>query len=551
MNKISKVLLLEDNASTRLIVSKALQNKGIEVVLASTLEEVRQCFADDSIKLFLLDVHLPDGISDELIPQIRQLYPMAPILMITAEYDSAHMARLFDAGVKDFIQKPILPLLLSNKVQSFLDWSEVELALFRANENYLSIMQEKEQEEALAFFVYDHILHTHSHSIEGVNVATLSSGRFCGDILISAQSPNGNLIIMLGDATGHGMAAAITIYPMVVTFNAMVAKGLSTGAILRELSDKHSQTVPSNRFFACILIEICLSKNTVSIWNGGMPNVLIFDKNKQLIDKAPAKNMAIGILPTNDISTKFDTYPIENIGFISFFSDGLIESKYNNNKTLCFEDAYALIAECPTETEYTITRLRAMDVSPMSNHDDMTLCCLDLGILRNKLSSSPVEKPFPKGNFAFNFELFGDALLNDSFTLKIIDLLESYGFSPSFCQRMFTVLTELIINSVDHGILNIQSSLKKTDFISYLDSRNAAISKLNNKQRITVTLSWNQLEKSLLLTVSDSGNGYQIKTETIKPDTQAYGRGLGIIDTLCNSLVYDQNTNTTLATLRY
>ncbi|MGO2514056.1 SpoIIE family protein phosphatase [Marinomonas polaris] len=551
MNKISKVLLLEDNASTRLIVSKALQIKGIEVILTSTLEEARQCFGDNSIKLFLLDVHLPDGMSDELIPQIRRLYPMAPILMITAEYDSSHMARLFDAGVKDFIQKPILPLLLSNKVQSFLDWSEVELALFRANENYLSIMQEKEQEEALAFFVYDHILHTHSCSIEGVDVATLSSGRFCGDILISAKSPNGNLIIMLGDATGHGMAAAITIYPMVVTFNAMVGKGLSPGAILQELSDKHSQTVPSNRFFACILIEICLSKNTISIWNGGMPNVLSFDKNKQLIDKISAKNMAIGILPTNDISTKFETFPLDSIEYISFFSDGLIENKLHQGKMLSFDEVYSIIAEYPSDPEYTITRMHAMEADLTVSHDDMTLCSLDLGILRQELSDSPVIKNSPKGSFSFSFELFGDSLLNDHFTLKLVELIESYGFSQSFCQRFFTVMTELIVNSVDHGILNIQSNLKKTDFISYLDNRNAAISTLSDNQKITVSLSWESPKKSLFLCVSDSGKGYQIDTGINTSNDQTYGRGLGILNTLCNDFIYDQNTNTTHATLRY
>ncbi|WP_421854864.1 SpoIIE family protein phosphatase [Marinomonas sp.] len=551
MNKASKVLLLEDNASTRLIVSKALQLKGIEVVLTSTLEEARLFFDDNSIKLFLLDIHLPDGMSDELIPQIRQRYPMAPILMITAEYDSAHMARLFDAGVKDFIQKPIMPLLLSNKVQSFLDWSEVEQALFRANENYLNVMQEKEQEEALAFFVYDHILQTHSHSIEGVNVTTLSSGRFCGDILISAKSPNGNLIIMLGDATGHGMAAAITIYPMVVTFNAMVKKGLSPGAILRELSEKHSQTVPSNRFFACILIEICLSKNAISIWNGGMPNVLTFDKNKQLIDKIPAKNMAIGILPTNDISTKFETIPLDSIEYISFFSDCLIENKRYLEQMLSFDDVYSMIAEYPNDPDYTITRMHAMEANLTISHDDMTLCSLNLGVLRKELSDNPIEKQSPKGSFSFSFELFGDSLLNDHFTLKLVELLESYGFSQSFCQRVFTVLTELIVNSVDHGILNIPSNLKKTDFISYLDKRNAVINTLNNNQRVSVSIGWESLQKTLLLTVSDSGNGYHIDKEITTSNDQTYGRGLDIINTLCNGFTYDQNTNTTLATLRY
>jgi DNA-binding response OmpR family regulator len=551
MNNKSRVLLLEDNASSRLIVSKALEKKGIEVILTSTLEEVRQCFGDPSIKLFLLDVHLPDGMSDELIPQIRQLYPMAPILMITAEYDTAHMAQLFDAGVKDFIQKPILPLLLSNKVQSFLDWSEVEQALFRANENYLSIMQEKEQEEELAFFVYDHILNTHSYHVEGVNVATLSSGRFCGDILISAKSPNGNLILMLGDATGHGMAAALTIYPMVVTFHAMVKKGLSTGAILRELSDKHSETVPSNRFFACILIEISVSKNTISIWNGGMPNVLLFNKEQELTEKVSAKNMAIGILPTNDISTKFETFPLETIDYISFFSDGLIENKRDQGVMLNFNDVYSLIAEHPTEPEFTITRLHSMEADLTTSHDDMTLCNLDIEVLKRELTYSPVEKQYPKGNFAFEFELLGESLLNDHFSLKLVEMIESYGFSQSFCQRVFTVLTELLVNSVDHGILNIQSNLKKTDFIAYLDGKSEAIQSLSDNQKVAVSVNWDANKKALGLTVSDSGNGYLVKTDIPISSDQSYGRGLSIVSSLCNEFAYDQNNNTTRTTLRY
>ena len=112
-------------------------------------------------------------------------------------------------------------------------------------------------------------------------------------------------------------------------------------------------------------------------------------------------------------------------------------------------------------------------------------------------------------------------------------------------------MTELIVNSVDHGILNIQSNLKKADFISYLDNRNAAISTLSDNQKITVSLSWESSKKSLFLCVSDSGNGYQIDKEINTSNDQTYGRGLGILNTLCNDFIYDQNTNTTHATLRY
>ena len=67
---------------------------------------------------------------------------------MTADHEHSRISEFFAAGVRDFIRKPIHPLLLASKVLSFIKAYETEKALFEANEVYQRITHEKEQEEA-------------------------------------------------------------------------------------------------------------------------------------------------------------------------------------------------------------------------------------------------------------------------------------------------------------------------------------------------------------------------------------------------------------------
>ncbi|CUB04367.1 fused response regulator/phosphatase [Marinomonas fungiae] len=546
------VLILEDDISTCLIVSKSLSAQGIKTITAKTIAEAKALIPEHDIALFLLDVHLPDGDSTQLVEKLRVSHPLIPILVMTGDYEQNRVAEFFDLGVRDFINKSVHPILLASRVRNFIRNSITERALFDANEMYQRIAHEKEQEEELAHYVYNHILKVHTTKVNGLNTVIRSSGKFCGDMLLSAKAPNGNLIVLLADATGHGMAAALTIYPLVSTFAAMVSKGLSLGAILKELSAKHSQCIPQNRFVAAVLLELSLSDNTIRIWNGGMPAVLMFDNDGSL-RKVTSHHVAIGILPDDLVSTKMEVFELDKISKIALFSDGLIENKVMDGRSLSFGETYDIIAANLDDPESLLSMMHSYEnfTNDLNDHDDMTLAVLDLALLREELKQvEALSKPLP-GSFSFEFELTGNALNNEKFAYNIAELLGTYGFHKDFCQKTFTVLTELFVNAVDHGIFHIPSKLKEEDFIAYLSIREEKQATIAATDKVTVKLAWDETSQKLTVKLSDSGSGYAIEKLKDLGNDVAYGRGLKLITSLCHTFSYDQNTNTTHVTLDY
>jgi anti-sigma regulatory factor (Ser/Thr protein kinase) len=109
------------------------------------------------------------------------------------------------------------------------------------------------------------------------------------------------------------------------------------------------------------------------------------------------------------------------------------------------------------------------------------------------------------------------------------------------------VLTEVIANSIDHGILGLDSTMKKdpTGFERYFLTRTAMLSALTEG---VVEVSIDQPEPDIIrIAVQDSGNGFPYPTGSLEgmPESLllAYGRGVLIIQKLCRSVTHIGNGN--------
>jgi len=105
---IMKVLIVDDDKTTRKMISLILKSKGYEVVTAENGIEALQKLGLERINLILTDMNMPymDGI--EFIKQVRANPDIAniPIVMITTEADEDEKRRAFEAGVDDYLVKP-------------------------------------------------------------------------------------------------------------------------------------------------------------------------------------------------------------------------------------------------------------------------------------------------------------------------------------------------------------------------------------------------------------------------------------------------------------
>src|ERR1700739_2693340 len=119
---MKKILLIEDTALTRDMLSRRLQKRGYEVVMAADGETGVAMAQAEAPELILMDVSLPGIDGWEATRRLRAAPDTRPIpiLALTAYTTSGDRARPRAAGCDDFDTKPIeLPRLLG-KIETLL-----------------------------------------------------------------------------------------------------------------------------------------------------------------------------------------------------------------------------------------------------------------------------------------------------------------------------------------------------------------------------------------------------------------------------------------------
>ena len=118
-----KILLVEDNEMNRDMLTRRLQRKGYEVVIAADGKEAVRKAQSQTPDLILMDIRLPliDGWESmrriKIMPETQSI----PIIALTAHAMTGDMEKCMDAGCDDYDTKPIdLPRLLE-KMQALLN----------------------------------------------------------------------------------------------------------------------------------------------------------------------------------------------------------------------------------------------------------------------------------------------------------------------------------------------------------------------------------------------------------------------------------------------
>jgi DNA-binding response OmpR family regulator len=114
-----KVLLVDDDARLREIVSMALEGEGYRVKGAGSAEDAMRLLERDDPDLLILDVMLPGKDGFELCREIRTKSPL-PILMLTAKTDTVDVVVGLESGADDYVTKPFVTKELVARIRALL-----------------------------------------------------------------------------------------------------------------------------------------------------------------------------------------------------------------------------------------------------------------------------------------------------------------------------------------------------------------------------------------------------------------------------------------------
>lgn len=116
------ILIVDDSASVRQVVSIALKQKGYDVIEGSDGKEALTKLTGQKVHLIISDVNMPnmDGISLVKAVKAMPAYKFTPIVMLTTESQEAKKREGQAAGAKAWIVKPFRPDQLLDVVQKLV-----------------------------------------------------------------------------------------------------------------------------------------------------------------------------------------------------------------------------------------------------------------------------------------------------------------------------------------------------------------------------------------------------------------------------------------------
>lgn len=101
------VLVVDDNATNRLVLAKTVEALGGEVQLAENGAEAVSCSGGTEFDLVFMDLAMPVMDGFQATAQLRATGVTAPIIAVTAQKLERDLPELLEKGFSDIIPKPI------------------------------------------------------------------------------------------------------------------------------------------------------------------------------------------------------------------------------------------------------------------------------------------------------------------------------------------------------------------------------------------------------------------------------------------------------------
>jgi len=118
---MAEIIIVDDAASTRQMVSLILKEEGYEVIEAVDGKDALEKF-NPSVKMVITDLNMPNIDGIELIKRIRANsdYKSIPIIMLSSESEEEKKQESRSAGATDWIDKPVSIRKIIEVVNRFL-----------------------------------------------------------------------------------------------------------------------------------------------------------------------------------------------------------------------------------------------------------------------------------------------------------------------------------------------------------------------------------------------------------------------------------------------
>jgi PAS domain S-box-containing protein len=237
--------------------------------------------------------------------------------------------------------------------------------------------QRIEQELRVARLIQHTLLPKTVPELEGYQIAAYyqPAREVGGDFYDFLELPGGRLGLIVGDATGHGMPAALVM----ATTRGMLRAGTQTSdspsEALERVNNSLYPEIPPNMFVTCLAAVLDSRTGQLQYANAG--HALPYVRHATGVSELRATGMPLGLMP--DMSYEQKEITLRPRESVLFYTDGLVEAHSPRREMFGFPRMQGFVGSHPggaTLIDSLLAELERFTGEEWEQEDDITLVTL-------------------------------------------------------------------------------------------------------------------------------------------------------------------------------
>jgi len=372
---MSKILVIDDDSVIRLLIKKALQNQGHEVVLATNGQEGIEQAQHLQPAMIICDWIMPivDGL--EVCRQVRANLSLSTtfFILLTARGGVADRIQGLDTGADDFLSKPINIGELQARVRA-------GLRLQQLSQDLQSQKQLLEAELAEAATYMRSLLPKPLRGCVSIDARFIPSRQLGGDCFDYFWLDPDYLVMYLLDVSGHGLGAAL---PSSLILNILRLQSLpdvnfyQPHDVLRALNESFQMSQQNDKYFTIWYGVYNQTKRQLTYASAGHPPAILRSQTSEgliEVDRLKTPNFPIGMLTEATFVSDRHTIPKNSTLYI--FSDGVYDISQPDHQSWGLNEFTDTLVELETTINLDEILTTIQKMSGIETYDD------DLSLLR-------------------------------------------------------------------------------------------------------------------------------------------------------------------------
>jgi len=387
MEKLDKILIVEDESIVRKVLSKALRHVGgYEIFEAENgkegLEKVQELLPD----LVLLDWTLPELEGPDVLRSIRESPATSgiPVIMLTGRGTLEDRIVGLHTGANEYIVKPFDVRELIIHVQKLLEQAHKVKYLnpligVMGGDFTAEGIEHLGRDLEMAVDIQRKLIPSECPSMNSFEIsARLLPARLVGgDFYDFIQLDSSHWVVFIGDVVGKGIPAALMMVTIRAILRYIAKEERSPAKALEKLNAFLCENLGENRFVTLFYGVIDIPGKTMTFADGGHVKPVVLNKVQQTSTNLKCRGVTLGIYNNARFEEKTVLFSHDDI--VVFYTDGIVEAQNPDSVEFGVSGLEKVIREHADQNADTILDEIFNAVSahnPGSPQDDITCIVL-------------------------------------------------------------------------------------------------------------------------------------------------------------------------------